>query len=175
MSGIVNEIKDDLDLRATTVNRHITWNIKDNLPTIAADKSSIGEVITNLVDNAIKYSNNNGQIEVSAELSGKFVAISVTDHGIGIPSSVVEQLFTKFYRSHRSRASIGGTGIGLFISRAIVESHGGTISVDSTEGEGSIFTFTIPTYAYAKNMIGKDGVMHLASAHYISNHGLVKK
>ena len=175
VSSIVNDIKDDLDLRATTVNRHITWNIKDNLPTIAADKSSIGEVITNLVDNAIKYSNNNGQIEVSAELSGKFVAISVTDHGIGIPSSVVEQLFTKFYRSHRSRASIGGTGIGLFISRAIVESHGGTISVDSTEGEGSIFTFTIPTYAYAKNMIGKDGVMHLASAHYISNHGLVKK
>lgn len=175
VSSIVNDIKDDLDLRATTVNRHITWSIKDNLPTIAADKSSIGEVITNLVDNAIKYSNNNGQIEVSAELSGKFVAISVTDHGIGIPSSVVEQLFTKFYRSHRSRASIGGTGIGLFISRAIVESHGGTISVDSTEGEGSIFTFTIPTYAYAKNMISKDGVMHLASAHYISNHGLVKK
>jgi signal transduction histidine kinase len=71
----------------------------------------------------------------------------VTDNGIGIPANVVGNLFHKFYRSHRSRETVAGTGIGLYICKAIIESHGGKIGVTSTEGVGSTFSFTVPTYA----------------------------
>ncbi len=153
LKDIVNDIERDLNLRASTVGRVLMWNIPKNLPDVAADKGSIEEVITNLVDNAVKYSPKGGQITVSARREGGFVAISVADHGIGIPSSVADHLFTRFYRSHRSSTAVGGTGIGLYISRAIVESHGGTIGVNSVEGKGSVFTFTIPIYEAVKNKL----------------------
>lgn len=176
---IIADVRKDLDLRATTVNRHIKWQIPDDLPTVAADKSSIGEVVTNLVDNAIKYSRDNGTIEVTAKRSGDFVAVSVVDHGIGITRSAADHLFTKFYRSHRSRASVGGTGIGLYISRGIVESHGGTIGVNSTEGEGSTFTFTLPIYSTVKDKLANDDNSNSAliskKTGYIDNHGSVIK
>lgn len=177
VGDIVRDIQDDLNLRASTKNRHIDWQIPDNLPTVAADKSSVGEVITNLVDNAIKYSNPGGNIEVTAKRSGDFVQISVTDHGIGIPRSATEHLFTKFYRSHRSSASIGGTGIGLYISRAIVESHGGTIGVDSVEGEGSTFTFTLPVYSTVMDELDNNSNSRIINRKeaYISNHGAITK
>jgi signal transduction histidine kinase len=73
--------------------------------------------------------------------------VLVEDHGIGMPGNVVSNLFQKFYRSHRSRETVAGTGIGLYISKAIVESHGGNISVRSEEGKGSTFIVTLPTFA----------------------------
>lgn len=176
---IFSDIERDLNLRATTVNRHISWDIPKDLPTVAADQSSIGEVITNLVDNAIKYSGEGGQIEVSATRTGDFVAISVKDHGIGIPYSVTKNLFTKFYRSHRSSTSVGGTGIGLYISRAIVESHGGTIGVSSTEGEGSTFTFTLPIYDTVKSKLESNNNSNesliTSNTEWIDNHGSITK
>ena len=69
------------------------------------------------------------------------------DNGMGMPGNVVGNLFHKFYRSHRSRETVAGTGIGLYICKAIVESHGGTIGVTSVEGQGSTFSFTVPIYA----------------------------
>lgn len=179
VDSIVNDIKEDMNLRASTIGRSLVWSIPTNLPTVAADQSSISEVLTNLVDNAIKYSNEGGQIEITAKALDGFVAISVTDHGIGIPSSVADKLFTKFYRSHRSSGSIGGSGIGLYISKAIVESHGGRIGVDSTEGKGSTFTFTLPIYSTIKdklanfnqsneNLINRD-------SQWIINHGSYKE
>lgn len=160
LSDIVSDIKHDLELRASTVGRNLSWNIPKDLPDIAADKSSIAEVITNLVDNAVKYSPKGSVITVSARREGVFVAVSVADHGIGIPSSVADHLFTRFYRSHRSSEAVGGTGIGLYISRAIVESHGGTIGVNSVEGKGSVFTITIPIYETVKNRLALDNGMN---------------
>lgn len=144
---IYTVIKDDMQLRAVLQNRALIVNFPKDLPTIAADRASMGEVFGNLIDNAIKYSNEGGMIEVTAKVNGEFVEVSVADHGIGMPQSVVSQLFQKFYRSHRSRETVAGTGIGLYISKAIVESHGGTISVRSDEGQGSTFTVSIPIYA----------------------------
>jgi signal transduction histidine kinase len=144
---IYNTIKDDMQLRAVLQNRGLVVNIPGELPTVAADRASMGEVFGNLIDNAIKYSNEGGLIEVTAKTNGEFVEVSVADQGIGMPQSVVSQLFQKFYRSHRSRETVAGTGIGLYISKAIVESHGGTISVRSEEGKGSTFTVSIPIYA----------------------------
>lgn len=147
ITAIYDTISDDVQLRASSQNRLLTVQFPDNLPTIAADRTSLGEVLGNLIDNAIKYSNEGGAINVTAETKGDFVDISIEDHGIGMPGNVISNLFQKFYRSHRSRETVAGTGIGLYISKAIVESHGGRISVRSEEGKGSTFTVSLPIYA----------------------------
>ena len=147
LSDIYKSISDDMQLRAVSQNRILTVDIPDTLPTIAADKNSVGEVLSNLIDNAIKYSNEGGQVTIKARAISRYVEVQVIDRGIGMPSSVLPNLFHKFYRSHRSRETVAGTGIGLYISKAIVESHGGSIEVRSTESEGSTFTFTLPIYS----------------------------
>jgi signal transduction histidine kinase len=145
---ILQSLMPDLTLRAQTQHRTLQFSIPDNLPTVAADRSSLGEVITNLIDNAIKYSHENGDVKVTAAVKdNQWIEMTVEDKGIGIPGSIVGGLFNKFYRSHRSRQSVGGTGLGLYICKAIVESHGGSIWVRSKEGEGSTFGFTVPIYS----------------------------
>lgn len=174
VADIVNYIREDMELRATTVNRSVDWQIPANLPTVAADRSSISEVLSNLVDNAIKYSRDGGKVLVTATTSGRFVEISVIDHGIGIPQSVAEHLFSKFYRSHRSSGSTSGSGLGLYISRAIVESHGGQISFQSTEGKGSTFAFTLPIYSYVRSQLESNQNSNaglVSQNNVISNHG----
>lgn len=147
VSDIYHTISDDMDLRASSQNRILNVSFPEDLPTVAADTASVSEVIGNLIDNAIKYSNDGGEVFVTASASSDFVTISVEDHGIGMPDQVVGNLFHKFYRSHRSRETVAGTGIGLYICKAIIESHGGQISVKSTEGIGSTFTFSLPIYS----------------------------
>lgn len=147
VAAVYDIISDDMRLRAKSQNRLLTVNLPADLPTIAVDRSSMSEVFGNLIDNAIKYSNEGGLIDVTACVNGDSVEVSFTDHGIGMPENVVSNLFQKFYRSHRSRETVAGTGIGLYISKAIVESHGGTISVRSEDGKGSTFTVSLPIYA----------------------------
>lgn len=157
LKDIYSTINDDMMLRAASQNRILSVSIPDSLPQIAAERASLSEVISNLIDNAIKYSNEGGVINVTAEQKGDFVDIVVSDHGIGMPGNVVNNLFQKFYRSHRSRETVAGSGIGLYISKAIVESHGGTISVRSVEGQGSTFTASIPTYASVTDKLTENG------------------
>lgn len=147
LANIYRTISDDMQLRASSQNRLLNVNLPEALPTVAADATGVGELLGNLIDNAIKYSHEGGSVNVTASATTDFVTVSVEDYGIGMPDQVVGNLFHKFYRSHRSRETVAGTGIGLYISKAIVESHGGTISVKSTEGKGSIFTFSLPIYA----------------------------
>ncbi|NLA42615.1 HAMP domain-containing histidine kinase [Candidatus Saccharibacteria bacterium] len=144
---IYDSIAEDMYNRAKAQNRDIQVKIDPDLPMVAADPSSITEVFSNLIDNAIKYSNEGGTIEVYAKVAGDFVEVTVKDHGIGMPDNVVRNLFHKFYRSHRSRESVGGSGIGLYLSKGIIDSHGGSISVISSEDSGSTFTFSLPVYA----------------------------
>jgi len=165
IADIYDTIGDDMQLRAVSQNRLLAVEFPNDLPTIAADRASISEVLGNLIDNAIKYSNEGGVVNVTAAADGDFVRVSVEDHGIGMPSSVVSNLFHKFYRSHRSRETVAGTGIGLYISKAIVESHGGTISVRSQEGKGSSFEFQLPIYATVADKLRE---------HDNSNEGLIE-
>lgn len=148
LMDVLKTLVPDLALRARTQHRTLVFKIPQGLPSIAADRSSLGEVVTNLIDNAIKYSHEGGEILITAApKDGQWVELTVQDHGIGMPESVMGGLFSKFYRSHRSRQSVGGTGLGLYICKAIVEAHGGSIWVRSIEGEGSTFGFTVPIYA----------------------------
>ncbi len=177
LANVIAAVSDDLTLRAKTQQRVLTFSIPEKLPTIAADKNSLTEVLSNLVDNAIKYSHNGGQINVTAGIDGNFVFCSVEDHGIGIPPAVASNLFEKFYRSHRTSNHVVGTGIGLYISRAIVESHGGKIGVTSKEGEGSMFTFHIPIYSTVADKLrsghnDNQGIIRTSSG-WIKNHSKI--
>ncbi len=177
VEDIISDIKSDMDLRAETLNRHIRWQLPENLPTVAADRSSISEVLSNLIDNAIKYSTDGGTIEVFGNVNDGFVEIAVRDYGMGIPSVVAEHLFSKFYRSHRSRGAVSGTGLGLYISRAIVESHGGHIGVQSTEGKGSVFTFTLPIYSTVADKLAASSSnedLIRSGGNWIRNHSRIQ-
>lgn len=178
MTEVYDIIRDDMDLRSSAQGRLLSVAIPADLPKIAADPASLGEVMGNLIDNAIKYSNEGGAIEVTAAMKGDLVEFRVEDHGIGMPGNVVSNLFQKFYRSHRSRETVAGTGIGLYISKAIVESHGGTISVRSEDGRGSTFTVSLPTYqAVAEKLKAGDnsneGLIEQGSG-WIKNHSMYR-
>jgi two-component system phosphate regulon sensor histidine kinase PhoR/two-component system sensor histidine kinase VicK len=177
--GIVKALVPDLALRAKTLNRSLVFHIDENLPTIAADRSSLSEVISNLIDNAIKYSHEGGEVTISARTEGNFVETTVEDNGIGMPETVVRNLFTKFYRSHRSRQQVSGTGLGLYICKAIVESHGGSIWVRSKEGKGTTFGFTMPIYStvadkLAKSDNGNEQIIEQADG-WIKNHAMYRR
>ena len=146
VTHIYETIADDMQLRASSQNRLLVTEISEELPTVAADTAAVGEVLGNLIDNAIKYSNEGGLVQVVAKPIPGFIEISVIDRGIGMPTSIIPNLFHKFYRSHRSRETVAGTGIGLYICKAIVSSHGGIITARSVENEGSTFSFTLPIY-----------------------------
>ena len=112
---------------------------------IACDPIQLVSAFTNLLDNAVKYSDEHGSVEVGAIEEGARVVVWVRDRGIGIPSRDLERIFERFYRVDRARSrATGGTGLGLSIVRHVAQVHGGDIVVESVEGEGSIFRFTLP-------------------------------
>jgi len=117
----------------------------NHLPKINADKVAITQVIHNLLDNAFKYSGNSDSIEVYAKSDKKSVIISVKDFGIGIPSEEKDKIYSRFYRiSNDHTQQVKGSGIGLTIVKQIIESHGGTISLESKVGSGSTFIIKLP-------------------------------
>jgi signal transduction histidine kinase len=112
---------------------------------LEADAGRLRQVLDNLVSNAVKFTPSGGSVILSARNSNGPITVEVTDTGIGIPQDEVGQVFSRFYRaSSATNRAIPGTGLGLVIARAIVEGHGGTISLESTEGEGTRVTVTLP-------------------------------
>jgi len=112
---------------------------------IVCDPRQIRSAVVNLLDNAIKYSEPGDEVEIGARVYGDHVAFIVRDHGIGIPTRDLERIFERFYRVDRARSrQTGGTGLGLSIVRHVAQAHGGDVTVESREGEGSRFTLSIP-------------------------------
>lgn len=175
---ILRSILNDMALRAQVHDKTIEFSIQPDLPTVALDRVSIYEVVGNLIDNAIKYSDKSSQIIVKSYLRDDgMVETTVQDFGIGVPSSIIGNLFEKFYRNHRSRAQVGGTGLGLYLSKAIVNAHGGQIWVQSKEGEGSTFGFTLVPYAQlADELKTTDNKDIRRTAHgWIKNHSFYQR
>jgi signal transduction histidine kinase len=115
---------------------------------LAFDRERIGQVITNLVSNAVKYSPGADEVKIVTESAGEHVRVSVIDRGLGIPEDARPRIFDRFYRvENRKNEALPGMGLGLYISAAIVRRHGGSISVDSQPGKGSVFSFTLPLNA----------------------------
>lgn len=135
------------DATFSAQDKHITLTYKgpaEGCP-VYADHIAIHEVVNNLVTNAIKYTHPNGQVVIELTTQPQSYVVRIKDSGIGIPKQAIPNLFTKFYRVHGGlNSGNSGTGLGLFIARSIIERHKGTITVESQEGVGSTFTFTLP-------------------------------
>lgn len=177
-SDILKSSLDTLSLRAGVRGITLQYSLAPNLPTVAVDRLSIYEVLNNLVDNAIKYSNGSKIIKVDARLSAEgMVETTIQDFGAGMMANVLPNLFTKFYRDHRNRAQIGGTGLGLYLSKAILTAHGGNIWVKSKENEGSTFGFTLVPYSQLDSELKQSQNQEIVrSAHgWIKNHSLYRR
>ncbi len=116
-----------------------------DLPLIRANASRLEQVLVNLIHNSIKFTAPGGGVILSARVETDLVRFAVKDSGVGIPQDELERVFERFYKADRARSS-GGTGLGLSIARHIVEAHRGSIWVESLEGQGSTFYFTIPVF-----------------------------
>jgi len=115
------------------------------LPVVQGDAERLEQVVTNLVDNAIKFTPQEGEVSIKACVKDEDLMVQVIDTGIGIPAHVLPNLFQRFYQANSSATrEADGTGLGLYIAKQIVEGHGGRIWAESTPGRGSTFSFTIP-------------------------------
>jgi two-component system phosphate regulon sensor histidine kinase PhoR len=119
--------------------------IRGQLPDVEANEDMIGQLLINLIDNAVKYTPEDGRVEITAEKADDWVKVIVSDTGIGIPRESLPRLFERFYRVDKARSrEMGGTGLGLAIVKHILEVHNGKIEVESMVGRGSRFIFYLP-------------------------------
>lgn len=138
-------------LHAKSPDTSVLLDIPPNLPTVMADRDRIEEVLQNLLDNAIKYSAHGRAVTVGCRATGEEVIVSVSDSGMGISLRDQEQMFDRFQRADNPLTrTTPGTGLGLYICRAITEAHGGHIWVESTLHEGSTFSFSLPRVEKAR-------------------------
>jgi len=124
-------------------NKPIVVTIPEGLPLVSLDFALFGQVLVNVIDNAVKYSPKDSQIDIDVTQTEKTISIHVCDRGIGIPEEDLERVFDKFYRVSRPE-SVNGTGLGLAICKGIVEAHGGQISAANRQGGGTVITITLP-------------------------------
>jgi two-component system, OmpR family, phosphate regulon sensor histidine kinase PhoR len=132
-----------LKSQADRAGLQMKLDIASGLPLVSADEARIEQVLVNLIHNAIKFTPPGGRINISAKAEGDKLIVSVSDTGVGISEDDLPRVFERFYKADRARAG-GGTGLGLAIAKHVVEAHGGKIWVESVEGRGSTFSFTIP-------------------------------
>jgi two-component system phosphate regulon sensor histidine kinase PhoR len=133
-------------MRVQAERRSVTLRPASLAPeTVMADRDRILQVLTNLLDNAIKFTPEGGAVEVSVRRENGGAALTISDSGRGIPEEDLPRIFERFYRVERSRSrEEGGTGLGLAIAKHIVDAHGGRISAHSRPGGGSVFTVVLP-------------------------------
>lgn len=145
ISSAVGEAVDRARPLADSKQIHIDVKASDRGTYVMAKRRELVSALGNLVENAVKYSDDRGRVEISVSGESDKVSIQVSDHGPGIPNQDLDRIFERFYRVDRARSrDTGGTGLGLAIVRHVASNHGGEVSVASVEGEGSTFTFTIP-------------------------------
>jgi signal transduction histidine kinase len=155
--GVAGMAREPLDIGALTaeiVDRHrpsaaekrITLQHGASAALVRGDRRQLARVVTNLVGNALKYTPNGGRIDVAVSNTGPIVVLEVSDTGYGVPAADLDRLFTKYGRFHRDKP-IPGTGLGLYLSKAIVEAHGGSVGAESEPGRGSTFTVRLPRAA----------------------------
>jgi signal transduction histidine kinase len=145
LRGLLEELHEAMEPLAREKEITLEEKLAAALPPVEADRTKFRRILVNLLSNALKFTPKHGRVEVRAELEGERVRLTVADTGVGIAPEDVERLFDK-YEQARSRATRGekGTGLGLYITRQLVELHGGEIEVQSELGRGSTFSFTLP-------------------------------
>jgi signal transduction histidine kinase len=129
----------------------LSVQVPAGLPTILGDAQRLHQALLNLLSNGVKYCQSGDQITVSVEKLGESLRIEVSDTGPGIPRKALPRLFERFYRAPDAEKGVAGTGLGLVITRRIVEAHGGRITVESQEGKGTSFSFSLPINGLASS------------------------
>ena len=142
LAELAHEVADRVDL---TSQRHRVRLTKGEPVVVFADRYRLDQVLTNLIDNAMRYSPAGGDIDIEVTTSDSEAMVSVRDYGVGIPSGKQQHIFERFYRAHTGTPfDYGGMGVGLYICREIVSRHGGRMWFESEEGKGSTFHFSLP-------------------------------
>ena len=146
LKPLLEEIKASFQEQADANEIGVDVTVPDVLPGVLGDEDRLRQVLANLLDNALKFTQKQGRVMLSANVEGQMVKVSVRDSGIGIPEEHLPYIFERFYKVDRSRRD-HGSGLGLSIVKHIVQAHGGEVGVESREGEGSTFSFTVPRAA----------------------------
>lgn len=147
LSNLVKDLISEMTPLAQANNVLLEMEIDDNLPEVLADPGRLRLAIGNLLDNAIKYIKEKGRVKIKLNKRNNQVKCQIEDNGVGIPENQKNQVFQKFFRSENiMKHQIKGTGLGLFIAKAIIETSGGKIGFISQEGIGSTFWFTLPIF-----------------------------
>lgn len=140
-----NDLVRDWNKKFAAKNLKAVTNVADDCPSVRADEARLREVFDNLLDNAVKYSNKNGEVRLGAEYRGGAIALSVSDDGIGISAEDLPRIFERFYRADKARSrELGGTGLGLSIVKHIAQLHGGSVEAESTPGNGTRISVIVP-------------------------------
>jgi PAS domain S-box-containing protein len=152
---IVNRIVENHLVPAEKQELRLTWHVDDNVPIINADMHMLERALINLIDNAIKYTPNGGTISINVEERDDNIIVGVTDTGYGISPENQKHLFERHVRiSRQEHKKVKGSGLGLFIVRSVAQRHGGDAWVESVEGQGSTFYFSIPLAG--ANLVGAE-------------------
>ena len=145
VADLIQKAVQEAEPRARAQNILLTAALPADLPLVSADEEKIGWVITQLLDNALKFTPNGGRIEAAAYAANGLLTLSVVDTGIGIPGERIDEIFEPFHQLDSSASRrYGGTGMGLAMVRQIVEAHGSQVIIHSTPGKGSRFEFSLP-------------------------------
>jgi two-component system phosphate regulon sensor histidine kinase PhoR len=145
MAEVINGALDRLRAFAERQEVTLVADLPPDLPPAWGDDERLGQVLVNLLHNSVKFSPPQTTVTVAPRVAGTLLAVEVRDQGVGIPVAEIDRVFERFYKVDKARQrGMGGTGLGLAIARHIVEGHGGTIAVESEEGHGATFTFTVP-------------------------------
>lgn len=143
ISKVIKEVAAEAEVRAP--HHVIVANLRNRLPSVNIDAKRIRQVVDNILDNAIKYSEEGTRVVVQTQRAGAELLVSIADQGRGIPAEELPSVFDRMYRiEQRLTPNVGGVGLGLAICRGLVEAHGGRIWVESEVGKGSTFYFTVP-------------------------------
>lgn len=145
LNALLQEVCSKLDIACKEKGHKMQLNITNQEIFVLANKDEIEQVIQNLISNSIKYTPQNGQIDVSMSINNQIATIDIKDDGVGIPKNDLDRIFERFYRVDKARSrDMGGTGLGLSIAKNIIELYGGDIQVKSEVDKGSVFTVKLP-------------------------------
>ena len=146
LNRLIIDVVDAFTPQAKKKDVELNSYVPKTLPDLSFDKIRVNQVLNNLISNSLKFTPSGGKITVLGEINTDSVTVSVTDTGMGISEEDQKDLFSKFYQIRKTPAELakGGTGLGLYIVKGIVEAHGGFVTVDSTPGQGTTISFTLP-------------------------------
>ena len=159
LPALVRELRPSIEGLAQAADLRTKISVPTRLPLVQADRNRLREVLLNLVDNAVKYTPGGGAVSVTASVVDGLVQLDVSDTGVGIPTEEAERIFEPFYRVRSNRTQRGqpSSGLGLAVTKRLVEAQGGTIRVASEPGKGTTFTLTLPVAAEAADRASSNG------------------